>query len=846
MIDGSRPAKAAARQLLGAVSAWSPRYAVWLLRWLESHKVTWHDEALIALLNMGTGADGSAALALEALVELVLPIATEGNADVIASLVAVYAARHGTAQTEERCRTLVAAIETTALPSTRREWRRGVARILYGLGIAPAVTGLTDADLGPQEDRHHSSDILKLRDGTTLSADEVLVRTSSVADAAALRAEESDDSWVHWEGTIERLAQTAGREDVDRLRNTFTGWQYASLALAILSERLFALGDRAGAWSLASEALAAPNEYARFGWDHYHDGGRRIACCNALLSIDANRARPIIFDKLIEDLAGDSWFPRAFALSLTDILPLLTPDVPVVAVWEEVEWHVHALFETVSLDATPTHEIVAPDASDTADRAFADLILAHMSHPVAVLAHGALRAATARLLDDDATMRDAVGEGLDGEEPLQEACLIALDAVSLRDPAMVAPLSNAVASLGDAPSFAIRETARAICARLGLTAAIPSSKVPPSIYGLMLPPQLGRVVADRPTPASAPIPDSDNPTDALAAFHTHLDAIAERAGLDATAVRFRAAQVMRELAPPEAWSERGEARLRDELYAAHLRLTYTRPRAALAKRAMFHVAAELADGGLLDADDLDALRPLLRHYDPHAVLIRPLPRPAAVAAMAGPGERWKVDADWLSATEASIAFAARTTPDGYVVLAEETSYLRLGRVQPREVRRSVVARLEDLSPGTGNTEAGVGRTLNELIAEYPSAVPYRSSGAIIIRNTAHWRDTPYKDWIALNPTIGYALGWLASTEGLFRWTDATGRIMVETFLWADGTPQTDVSEGDIVGNGWLVVASPEAVVQLKGYARSMLRSIDTKRTYGDDSSSARAATYETV
>jgi hypothetical protein len=49
-----------------------------------------------------------------------------------------------------------------------------------------------------------------------------------------------------------------------------------------------------------------------------------------------------------------------------------------------------------------------------------------------------------------------------------------------------------------------------------------------------------------------------------------------------------------------------------------------------------------------------------------------------------------------------------------------------------------------------------------------------------------------------------------SPDGLFRWIDDAGTVMVESIWWEDGFPSAARNFEDEVGYGWLVVASASA------------------------------------
>jgi len=54
---------------------------------------------------------------------------------------------------------------------------------------------------------------------------------------------------------------------------------------------------------------------------------------------------------------------------------------------------------------------------------------------------------------------------------------------------------------------------------------------------------------------------------------------------------------------------------------------------------------------------------------------------------------------------------------------------------------------------------------------------------LILNHTACGYDSHGTDWLALNPDIGYLIGWKLANDGLFRWVDNEEHVMVESIWW---------------------------------------------------------------
>ncbi|MDF5717509.1 MAG: hypothetical protein PUP93_27500 [Rhizonema sp. NSF051] len=102
---------------------------------------------------------------------------------------------------------------------------------------------------------------------------------------------------------------------------------------------------------------------------------------------------------------------------------------------------------------------------------------------------------------------------------------------------------------------------------------------------------------------------------------------------------------------------------------------------------------------------------------------------------------------------------------------------------------------------------------------------------------------PGENWLALNPAAGRALGWTPSSNGLFRWVDSQGRVMVESVWWIDGIFNQNNSSHDEVGEGWLVLASEEAWSQIASYYQLLKQIVLVSRQYSDQQKFALREIY---
>ena len=123
--------------------------------------------------------------------------------------------------------------------------------------------------------------------------------------------------------------------------------------------------------------------------------------------------------------------------------------------------------------------------------------------------------------------------------------------------------------------------------------------------------------------------------------------------------------------------------------------------------------------------------------------------------------------------------------------------------------------------------------VRKLVSEYPSLHDDAEILAMALRHTAFWLDSPGADWLALNPVVAFRLGWSIADDGMFRWVNDEGHIMVESIWWMDGRPMllADGLPEDEVGEGWLVLASECALEQIEEAFGSIPRRSAVVRRY---------------
>lgn len=832
-----RAAQSAAEELLAIAFNWSPRRAVRLLQWLLRQQIIRHEVALRALFYAALESDHPPVeLILMCLITIGIPFATEARERLIALLIEKTATCIGIDSALTAAQHLFMCIQRDALPSTRAGWLLGLIRGVRTAGIDLNRVSSELANLSSDVPKAPSSDALKLKDGSELSSDEVFEHVNTVGDLRDLLEAENAHSFFDWVPVATYVAEQLDKQNLLALADLFMAKRRASLVLSAISKRLLVLGDRSEAWSMGKRALEASSP---LGWSQWYDEGTRLTALEALVHANLATGRSLVYETLLQDMRSQPELSRSIVLHLARVLPLLVDTVPVREVWDRVEQYTHALFESAQLETYEACDLSEVPPSDTVEQAAAELIGIHIGHPVGAMNQAAQHACAALLMRDNLSMREVTRELLAGPEADQEHLLIILESISAHAPDALIPLRQMIAELRRSPNYAIREATHGVCLRLGddTTEDPLHLATVPAIYTMELPPH-GRwsLAGHGEIVGHEPAPNTQDPIEIVRPFDIELLSVAEEAGFRHVNVCYRAVQIMHQLAPYESWSAKGEIQLREHLEAAGLKFPFHRPRTELARRAMFHVIAELVDTGIFNMGNLQNLERVLRFYDPGMLLIQPTQRPSYIVPISGRDQERMNHRECLEKVDEAItAINTRTTSED-IILAEETHLQFIQRTMVEEIRQSTVCPVAMPKPRVDESwDRFFPTVLKCLVSEYGHLRAREGLTPLVLRHAAYGYDSPGADWLALNPVIGWQLGWYYSEDGLFRWVDANGNIMAESVWWKDGPVGWSSSYSrEENGEGWVVVASQEAINQIRSYHPFLKRQVMVERECYDE------------
>ena len=291
---------------------------------------------------------------------------------------------------------------------------------------------------------------------------------------------------------------------------------------------------------------------------------------------------------------------------------------------------------------------------------------------------------------------------------------------------------------------------------------------------------------------------------------------------------------MKTLVPENEWNKQAEEAYRNWMEGFGLKLTYHRLRPKVAKLALSYVVCELWDARRITPQGIDLLAAIFKRSDEFLLTLEPTIRPECIVVPKAKDREIPHNHDeWLGDIEQGITQFFDSIGTGKQIIGELTTWSWLDWDLPTEIRMSTVCHPEWNSDVDVKSPSILFPSVMHWSAvDYPE-IAATNEPSLVIYGTGSYIDHGGLEWLALNPSIGFSLGWSVSSKGVFRWVNEKDDVMVESIYWKDGPisrqpPKMD----DICSNGWLVVASHEAIEKIREVIGEAVRVNAIVRSYG--------------
>ena len=830
-----RGTQEAGRDLLAAATRWNPQYGLRLLRWLFDQKGLHYGPGLTGLLSGMLDRSNPSFKEISATArKLLIPFEEYNPSDLSKKFVSLcyMSSADGV---KEQIEKLITAVRVHLLPSNRYSWLEGVALGMREAGMDNSQYA-SMAISTPQEKHVTHEPSLKLKTGEKLTDQEVQLKVSSVESLfQLLRSVESVD-YFRWVDLVRPFLKEMNVYQLDELYNLLQPFYPGNSVVSSIASALSERGEIDKANSLLEGLF--DNSDAK-GWDLHWDGGSRQSIFKALVEIDSKQWRPKAISCLVDDYISEYRYPSSLVWNLEEIVDILFEDIDVLPVWNEIKDHVYQLddFEENGekpptwLDASEVPNdagLLIQFAFDMFDVGIPEL--AHMAHQ-AIVDFSKIRGNWPAIRREITNRIDKVG--------LTQIKIVSLLKSLVEDyKDFVVQFKTEISLLCASEDFSVRMVALDLSNKLEVEGRLPPkqrSKLP-LVYELELP-EIENKKEAIPFSAVRPgdtLPDVDDPIELLRPLLTEAKLVADMSNIPFENLAYRASELMKTLVPESEWNKQAEESYRKWMEGFGLKLTYHRLRPKVAKLALSHVVCELLDAGRIPPQGLGLLDVIFKRSDELLLALEPAIRPECIATPQARDRDISHNHDeWLGDIEQAISQFVSSIETGKEIIGEITSWVWLDWDTPTEIRMSTICHPEWNSEADIKSPSALFPSMMHWSAsDYPD-ISVTNEPSLVIYGSGSYIDRGGLEWLALNPAIGSSLGWFLSSEGLFRWVDEKGDLMVESICWKDGPisrqpPKMD----DICSNGWLVVASDEAIEKIREVIGEAVKVNAVVRSYG--------------
>lgn len=594
------------------------------------------------------------------------------------------------------------------------------------------------------------------------------------------------------------IVKSTEHNDEDRKKEPST-FDYLKLAEEKLSNNL---SDEA--WISCLNALKKSQSS---GWVEYNDGGTRIKTFETMLKIHPEETRHIAFKTLVKDILDGSI--NSIVTQIDKIMPLIINQVDEGKLFDEKFDYMNKILRDVTVRAEDAPDL---EVEDYSIGAVLTKFLLHFNKTYQP--EFEKRAAYLIALMMDGEVAVLISECGDKQITLDVAMtLVAMksDKTNL--------IHEQIVPLATSNNLLWRVYAKEYLSYIGETPKALSYRRLSPLYSIILDdPTLFIKKDDR-------YIDRDNPVAMTKIVEPIINHLCKMHNLNPTTISYMIMKYARNYQTEDELSEEYETRHRNHFQEIYLKLDFFRPYVYGALNGSCEVAADFVD---CNYENEGFIRIMLERQDYEEMLWPVYERPNFVSFLSKNGMA-SIRDDWEQKCDESPRLNQPLQKyDGMAVIGERTFMMNRGSENPQECYDQKIAwegeKPDEKEFFNSNPMQRLGRDYHEIECYEEKMIVIRTSYYSIHQRKA--------DWLAFNPDIARNLGWKPLEDRLFAWQNSDDKLMVESRYWRQGsTYNYDIRFND-VSEGWLVLATPEAINELNTYyGKQMIQHKRINRIY---------------
>lgn len=716
---------------------------------------------------------------------------------------------------------LTETIKIKAWPSERDNWFNALKKGLVKGGANIEYLGVTpEKPVDKYNSSSSSENTLKLKDGSEITKDQARAMVGNTGDLKLLAAQVVEAKYFSWEYIIEPIINRLQTDQIDDILKFFKDFDQTHKAKDLLANRLLTLGEKNRAIEVLESNILLSQP---LGWDRWWDGGSRQIAYKKLIQIDPKTWKLKAFHALIKDYKSEFRYTFNFLENFEELAEIVFDNIPWDELWPEIREHI---FQLTEFSFTDNEDILSTEKIISSNEIIKEIIDLSLKLPISEVREYAINTLieVSSNAQNDNLSKHLILDYLHSSDWKINAHILAyLDMIRELRADFCLEFKQEIEPFLISSNYIIRRMALDLTNNLGIYTNHHSDKLNkelPLLYQMELPKLASRenAIPHGSIRAGETFPDISDPIEMIRPHHEILDILSDFTGIEFENLLERTVWFMNNLHLHSDWNRSHEEKMRQWLENIGLKLTYNRSKPLAALEAIAHVISELIDSDLIENDEINFIYNFIYVYDPTLSEIKPTIKPMEIINPEKDANKYWFDKDWVYNIDINSQVFITTYNDSFTVIGEETTFRKCDNQEsPKETRFSLLCTANYIKDIISTHDSS-----DQYFDPFPSSLLWKArkypvterSGAfqsLIISGSPRQVLIGTKSWIALNPFIGQECKWQVSEEGLFRWVDDTGEVMVESIFWQDGSIRRWAYHDEFTAEGWLVIASKEAI-----------------------------------
>lgn len=774
-------------QLIQVATNHSPVYAFKLSNWLLDNGLSFADYIDYLITALMKNNHISFDVCFSIIKNILLPISRNDECHAIEMMI-----RKMKNESEDKIKTraleLVKSINCYSFPSNRNSLRRNVIQSLDEIGFDWIKLRINWDDV---RDTRSSSDNYELEvNGQRLNFFELEKKTQSISDLINFKRS-SSNSFFKWENLIKRKKHLISKNCLLILREEFKETSNWNNILYILSDHFYSIGETDISLDLAEELFKNSKYYS---WTWFY-GEERI---NSFKALKNHKNLIDLKQKVIQTLADDSQQFHGYlniALEFDEIFKLMSKEVPIKTVWPAIDEFLDRLFSFYDMKEFPFPKINEPETKSELPIEF-QILLPLLSHHVNLISQGAYLAIND--LFSKTNNKNLIGQIIDKSDDEQQALLLnILIGMIFYHPSKKSLISVDSLKKIQSDNFYVRMLNQNLLKELDnnyVKNYIGKTNERHKLYELVFPePKPFRLHGIEQYDERRVLPDTNNPLENIRMYKSYIEELSVLSGIEEINLAIRVGQIMDNLTGINSYGSEAEQELRSNLAIQNLKLTFRRPRALVARRAICHLISELVDAMKIKQKDALMIAHTLSYIDPLIANLGWSHKPDFIQYNL-PESR--VPDNWIDEPINKVQLNIGTEVGSMIIVGEICKIKSMDWLVVSEEIEQVLSFSK-----TFKSNQSVQINSKCLYQDYPKNL---DSLDILYLNPGIYFDTKQSSWLAIHPLLMNQYGMRLSKEKPFIWLSNDGKIIAQTIFWKSGTIEhSSSSYKDQCGEGAL-------------------------------------------